>query len=324
MRGLSGLAVSVLVALAGVLAFAPRGLPPQPASTVPVEHMQLFDVSQTRAGLLAAGELGHIRLSADGGKSWHAAEVQPQRHATLTRVVFADGQQGLALGHEGLILLSNDGGRSWQERAFNAEGGDPLLDAARLPSGDWLVVGAFGRVLRSRDGGQSWQREAIEGLSDWHLNGIAGSADGQRWLIVGEAGSLLRSRDAGASWQALPAFYDGSLYGALSLGKERWLAYGMRGQVFRSLDDGETWQPLSLPEKLSVYRAELTAAGHLLLAGQGGALLLSQDDGDSFSLLREGQESITDLLLPPQGPWLLASDAGLRSFTPPMLNEVVQ
>lgn len=324
MRGLLGLTVSVAVALAGVLAFAPRGTPPQPASTVPVARMQLFGISQTSAGLLVAGELGHIRLSSDGGESWRTADVQPQRHAMLTRVVFADQQQGLALGHEGLILLSNDGGRRWQERAFSEGGGDPLLDAARLPSGDWLVVGAFGRVLRSRDGGQSWQSESIEGLSDWHLNGIAGSADGQRWLIVGEAGSLLRSQDGGNSWQALPAFYDGSLYGALSLGEGRWLAYGMRGRVFRSEDDGETWHALSLPGKFSIYRAELNAEGHLLLAGQGGVLLLSKDEGDSFSLLREGQESITDLLLPARGPWLLASDAGLRSFTAPIPNEVVQ
>lgn len=322
MRGLLGLAISAVVALAGVLAFAPRGTPAQPESTVPVARMQLFAVAETAAGLLVAGELGHIRLSSDAGKSWYAAQVQPQRHATLTRVVFADAEHGLALGHEGLILLSNDGGRSWQERAFSEGVGDPLLDAARLPSGDWLVVGAFGRVLRSRDAGLSWQAEAIEGLSDWHLNGIAGSANGQHWLIVGEAGSLLRSRDAGASWQALPAFYEGSLYGALSLGPGRWIAYGMRGRVFRSEDDGDSWHALSLPEKLSIYRAELTADGYLLLAGQGGALLQSMDDGDSFSLLREGQENFTDLLLPAQGPWLLASDLGLRSFTPPMLNEV--
>ena len=82
------------------------------------------------------------------------------------------------------LLRTEDGGRSWNEVAFNEQGAEPLMDAQRLPSGDWLAVGAFGRVLRSRDGGHQWHAERIEGQEDWHLNGIAGSADGRHWLIL--------------------------------------------------------------------------------------------------------------------------------------------
>ncbi|MDH4564996.1 YCF48-related protein [Pseudomonas sp. BN411] len=318
MKVFVGLAISALVGLAGVLAFAPRSMPALQPTQIPAERMQINGIEVTRMGWVMAGELGHILISRDQGRSWTAADVPSSRQALINRLVFADDTNGLALGHEGWILRTTDGGRSWKESAFRAEGGEPLLDAARLPSGDWLAVGAFGRVLRSRDGGRSWQNEAIPGLADWHLNGIAASKDRQRWLILGEAGTLLRSQDGGQSWQPVEPFYSGSLYGAVSLGGATWIAYGMRGHLFRSGDDGRSWSAVALPSTASLYAGTLLPDGRLLLAGQGGVVLASDDRGLSFQVLREtGQENLTDILVPSSGPWLLVSDAGLRRLERP-------
>lgn len=317
MKVLVGLAISALVGLAGVLAFSPRSMPALKPTEIPVERMQINGIQETRVGWVMAGELGQILISRNRGQSWTPATLSVSRQALINRLVFADDTRGLALGHEGWILRTVDGGRNWKEVAFQAEGGEPLFDAAHLPSGDWLVVGAFGRVLRSRDGGLSWNNESIPGLTDWHLNGIAASADRRHWLILGEAGTLLRSEDGGDHWQVVEPFYDGSLYGAVSLGDATWLAYGMRGRLFRSSDDGRSWQAVPLPNPTSLYGGTLTPDGKVLLVGQGGTVLASTDRGRSFQVVREtGQENLTQILVPVQGPWLLTSDAGLRRFEP--------
>jgi photosystem II stability/assembly factor-like uncharacterized protein len=317
MKVFVGLAISALVGLAGVLAFSPRSMPPLRPTEIPVERMQINGIEVTRMGWVIAGELGHILISRDQGQSWTAASVPSSRQTLINRLVFADDTIGLALGHEGWILRSADGGRSWKESAFQAEAGEPLMDAARLPAGDWLAVGAFGRVLRSRDGGKSWQSEAIPGLTDWHLNGIAASKDRRNWLILGEAGTLLRSQDGGENWQTVEPFYSGSLYGAVSLGGGTWVVYGMRGHLFRSSDNGRSWTAVTLPRLASLYAGTLLPNGRLLLAGQGGVVLASDDRGLSFQVLREtGRENLTDILVPSSGPWLLVSDAGLRRLEP--------
>lgn len=192
---------------------------------------------------------------------------------------------GLALGHEGWILRSTDGGLSWEESAFEKANGEPLMSAARLPSGEWLAVGAFGRVLRSVDDGKSWQPHTIPGLSDWHLNSISGSADGQQWLITGEAGT--------------------------------WVAYGMRGNVHYSKDGGRRRQAASVQAPVSTYGLALAEDGRLLLAGQGGILLASQDQGQSFQVIRkDGRASLTGIYRLADGRLLLTSDGGLQRQTP--------
>lgn len=323
MKVFLGLGISAMVGLAGVMAFSPRSMPPLRPTEIPVERMQINGIEETRIGWVMAGELGQILISRDQGRSWTPATLSTSRQALINRLVFADDTQGLALGHEGWILRTADGGRTWDEVAFQAEGGEPLLDAARLPSGDWLVVGAFGRVLRSGDGGKTWSNDSIPGLTDWHLNGLAASADRLHWLILGEAGTLLRSEDGGQHWQVVEPFYEGSLYGAVSLGDGTWLAYGMRGNLFRSNDDGRSWSQVPLPRPVSLYAGTRTADGKVLLAGQGGVVLASGDLGLTFQVLREtGQENLTGILLPHEGPWLLASDAGLRRLEPAPAEQV--
>ncbi|MBS0555095.1 MAG: glycosyl hydrolase, partial [Proteobacteria bacterium] len=224
---------------------------------------------------------------------------------------------GLALGQEGWILRTDDGGQSWTETAFTEKNGEPLMSAARLPNGDWLAVGAFGQVLRSIDDRNTWQPDTLPGLSDWHLNQIASSADGKQWMIVGENGTVLRSTDGARSWEAVEPFYHGSLYGAVHLGGNRWVAYGMRGKVFFSDNAGETWSAAQVPAPVSLYGHTLTPSGELLLVGQGGVVLSSKDGGEHFTVARRGgRASLTGILVKRDGEWLMSSDGGLRAFTP--------
>lgn len=314
MRVLVGLFTTLVVTLAGLYAFSPRVPATLAPSVIPVDKMLLTGITHTSAGLITAGELGHILISADKGQSWQHAELDTQRHALITRLVFSeDGSLGLAIGHEGWILRTTDGGRRWQEVAFDEKAGEPLMDVARLPSGDWLAIGAFGQVMRSHDDGQSWQTEpALKGI-DWHLNAIASSPKGRHWMIVGEAGTALRSLDGGNRWEVLPEFYDGSLYGISHMQGERWIAYGMRGNLFVSQDNGDHWENIQLKSRTSLHADLRLGPSTLVLGGQGGVVLATSDGGDTFELLQHaGNATLTDLYLDPVGDWWFTTDQGLR------------
>ena len=144
MRILIGLAMAVIVALCAAYAFSPRATPPLAATRLPVDRMAFTTLARAGSTWVAGGELGHIVWSADDGKTWTEAAVEPRRYAQITQIVFVDDKVGMAVGHEGQILRSDDGGKRWKELAFDKERGEPLMSIARLPSGHWLAVGAFG------------------------------------------------------------------------------------------------------------------------------------------------------------------------------------
>ena len=313
MRSLVGLFTTLLVATAALYAFSPRTPTPLESTTLPVEEMLLTGIAHTSAGLVTAGELGKIMLSDDQGSTWRQTEIDTQRHALITRMVFTEeGRLGLAIGHEGWVLRTTDGGEHWQEVAFDDAFGEPLMDLARLPSGEWLAIGAFGLVLRSTDEGLTWEQKPAPEDTDWHLNAIAGSQDQRHWMIVGEAGTVIRSRDGGRSWEVLPEFYEGSLYGISHLHGGRWVAYGMRGNLFVTQDHGRHWERIQLDAPISLHAHLRLNADTLIIGGQGGVLLATTDRGNTFEMLQSGgSATLTDLYLDPAGEWWFTTSRGL-------------
>ena len=318
MRTPVGLAVAVLMGLGALQAFSHRDTPPLAVTQLAVNRMHLNTLGQSKAALVAGGELGNLLYSTDQGKHWLPAKVSDNRQALINQISFAaDGLEGMAVGHEGWILHTTDGGLSWQEVAFDEKNGEPLMGVARLPSGAWIAVGAFGRALRSDAQGKNWEPLALpETVEDKHMNRIVGSADGQRWLIVGERGLVLRSTDSGETWAVIEPFYNGSLYNALALPNGGWLAYGMRGNVFHTTGGDAPWVASSMPVQASFYGHSLRPDGSIVLVGQGSLVATSKDGGAHFTISRvAGRASLTDVLLEPDGTGWLASDAGLQPYS---------
>ncbi|MCP8689986.1 WD40/YVTN/BNR-like repeat-containing protein [Marinobacterium sedimentorum] len=316
MRTPVGIAVSLIVALAGIFAFSHRDTPSLGPHQIPVADMNLTSLTQTGAGLVTAGELGNILVSLDQGTTWNQASLSHQRHALITRLHFRDRTTGIAIGHEGWILRTTDGGKSWQEVAFNP-GGEPLLSVNQLPSGIWMAIGAFALTMISADDGQNWSQLPPPNGTDWHLNALLPSRDHRTWLIVGEAGTVLRSTDGGENWASIPEFYNGSFYGGVNIEQDAWVIYGMRGNIFRSEDNGASWTSIGgdLPASLFAHR-EL-ANGDLVLGGQGGVLLRSEDHGRSFHFVKKsGRMTITDIVRLGSGELLMSSDSGLMPMIP--------
>lgn len=318
MRTPVGVAVAVLMGLGALQAFSHRETPPLAATQLAVDRMQLNTLNQSKAAMVAGGELGTMLYSNDQGKHWLPAKVSNNRQALINQISFApDGMEGMAVGHEGWILHTTDGGLTWQEVAFDEKNGEPLMGIARLPSGAWIAVGAFGRALRSDAQGKNWAPLVLPAaVEDKHMNRIVGSADGQRWLIVGERGLVLRSTDSGDTWTVVEPFYNGSLYNALALPNGGWLAYGMRGNVFHTAGGDAPWTASEMPVQASFYSHSLRPDGTIVLVGQGSLVATSKDGGAHFTISRvQGRASLTDVLLAPDGTGWLASDAGLQPYS---------
>ena len=317
MRTLVGLTMAALVALAAAQAFAPRDTPPLAATRLAVDKMHFNTLATSSAGLLAGGELGHILISRDKGKSWQPTQLSNDRQALITQIFFDnDGLTGMAVGHESWILGTRDGGLTWTELHFQEKNGEPLMSVARLPSGKWLAVGSFGRAIESVNEGRDWT--AVEfpdaQVEDKHLNRIVGSVDGQHWLIVGERGLVLRSDNQGLDWKTVPEFYNGSFYNALSLPNGGWLVYGMRGNAYVNQGDAH-WTQASIPAPVAFFGHAVLPDGRLLLVGQGSVLATSSNQGAEFSLTRlKGRVTLTDIQLQPDGTAWITSDAGLQMY----------
>ena len=265
MRQLIGYAVSGVILAAVAFAFAPRNPQPLAATQLQVDRVQVNALLVNGPQLLAAGERGTLLSSVASGRSWHAAQVSSARQATLTGLIALTPQVLVAVGHDGWILRSDDGGRNWQETRYDADLGEPLLGVWSADGEHVVAYGSYGKYLESSDAGQHWQ--AREMLGDGaHFNGMDGDRQGRR-MLVGEQGLVLRSDDGGRHWQPLTPFYNGSLFGVVTLSASHWVAYGMRGQVFRSEDFGDSWQRVELNSAQPIY-------GHARLPGDAGVVLV--------------------------------------------------
>jgi photosystem II stability/assembly factor-like uncharacterized protein len=339
--GWPALLVAALIVGAAVYSFSPRQPPAFATTQVYPERLLVNGLDQHGGRFVAVGEQGQILLADAAEGPWRSVVPAPQRGSTLTRVRFVDDKLVIAVGHDGWILRSEDRGESWTEVAF-AEGTDPLLGVSGLIGERIFAFGAFGLMLASTDRGRSWQpyelsiidtasgeepvavaeqadpyadpfaafeAEAFGGQK--HLNDITTAADGSL-LLVGERGQMLRSTDGGETWTELPAVYDGSLFGALSLPSGTLIVFGMRGHAYRSDDLGQTWTESKLPGGESLFGGSVDGEGRALLVGAAGTLLRSSDDGRSFEQVatrsRSGIVAVEPL---GSGAWLTAGEGGI-------------
>lgn len=266
------------------------------------ERRVLLAVAAPEGRLVAAGEMGIVVTSLDGGKSWQQARVPVG--VSLTNLRFTSAKTGWAVGHAGVLLKTDDGGNSWAKvldgegaaklalekaGALNdpiamsrakkrvEEGADkPFFDILFLDGRRGFLVGAYGLLLRTVDAGKTWESWAHKlpaALADRHLHQLIYARD--TLFIAGEQGTLLRSRDGGESFEALPSPYKGTFLGGIATRNGEVVLFGLRGNVFLSEDLGMKWSKLSLPTTASITAALQLQDGRLVLASQAGEIFVA-------------------------------------------------
>lgn len=243
----------------------------------------------------AAGHMGTILKTGDGGASW-----------TLQ----FDGVRAAALRAAGLRADGN-------ERAAAQlvdEGPDkPFFDLDFADPARGYAVGAYNLAVATTDGGRNWTplSARLPNPKSLHLLGVR--ARGDAVYIAGEQGLLLRSMDGGASFQSLPSPYQGSFFGLLITRPGTLLAYGLRGSLFRSTDHGATWGRIDSGVTATISAGIEDDAGGIILLTQTGDTLASQDDGVSFRTRVANLPSpAAGLAVAPDGGVVLATLRGMR------------
>lgn len=265
------------------------------------ERRVLLAVAAPDGRVVAAGEMGIVVTSTDGGKSWQQAKVPVG--VSLTNLRFTSAKTGWAVGHAGVLLKTEDGGNTWTKlldgegaaklafekaRVLNdpvamnratkrvAEGADkPFFDILFLDDKRGFLVGAYGLLLRTVNAGktwESWAHKVPEALADRHLHQLIVARD--TLFIAGEQGTILRSKDGGESFEALPSPYKGTFLGGVATKDGEVVLYGLRGNAYLSADLGLKWSKLALPTTASITAALQLKDGRLILASQAGEILV--------------------------------------------------
>ncbi|WP_374438557.1 PKD domain-containing protein [Inhella sp.] len=267
---------------------------------------------------IAAGELGQLVHSRDGGRSWGL--LSPPAATKLVEVR-AQGEQLIVADAAGRLYRSSDGGRSWAARGklpaplTDSLGGRPRfwwLGNERIWANVIVPEAAPGqspyRSVVSQDGGLSWQTLALR-LTQVERNGWAWGADTDfaddlqsvnRWAYL--------SRDGGLSTEPMP------------------LAAGRAVMAQQVASDG-TIHRITLLRSFDSQRPDLAARLKLELSRDSGRSFEAQPtrwpqellDGDVSEVRMDAEGNALAIganhQQAPSRPWIATSRDGGRSWS---------
>lgn len=244
------------------------------------------------------------------------AQQSPKNNVSedLSRVFFADAENGWAIGDKGVVLRTSDGGRHWTRQDSHTE-----LPLANLFFSDkkhgWILTGGTKGVdlrdllnpeesllLLTTNGGETWTR--VPGINALAIQ-FTSEQDG--WA-AGNYASILKTSDGGKTWRsvsvpptALPgpveerdrvlAFTDLSFASP----REGWIVgnrFGERGSeagtILHTTDGGASWKALPSPApRAGVNGAIVRQFHHLKFFSSSAGVLLADIEraGDTTSVI---------------------------------------
>jgi len=238
----------------------------------------LFRVAARGERVAAAGYLGAVLVSDDGGKTWSAPATGTDE--PLFDVALGPGDEIWAVGRSGVVIRSRDGGKTFERRAtpFRRH----LFGVLAPSAGSALVAGDFGLQLRTDDGGARWT--CLPRDADLIVSAVRSA--GPDAVFAGEFGTIERLHGL-----ALPG-RRGVLVGVPEDVEihDVWfredgrvgVAVGVAGTLVRSEDGGETWTAVSgLPAGVDLYGVG-GSGDVVVVAGDGGYVATSRDGAKSF------------------------------------------
>jgi len=261
------------------------------------------------ASALAAGVLGGLYSSQDGGTVW--STVLPES-AIIDAIWTGRKDRYLAGSRDGRVYQSADGGATWNLLSELGEVGGVTALALAGPEDTILAGSGSSGVLASVDGGVTFERTAPCGTdlsiravtpaptatapgrvfaSCWHA-GVSRSLDGGRTWEISSQG-LTRDAQADDHLHHSPHFMDVEVHASGGEG-ELLLAGGFDG-LFLSTDEARQWTELdTLSERSIVGLAAATLPGggtRVALATYGGGAYIRDADSEGWIIANAGLSS---------------------------------
>ena len=289
--------------------------------------------------VFAAGALGGISTTGDGGSTWTgidnglpervavndfdwaseyaaALAADPSAPATLYAGLSQMGPGAEPAG--GGLFKSVDGGATWASAAAGITDGSLPISIGHLaidplhPS--TIFAAAEGRGLfRSTNSASSWARLAGGLPSNAFLNGVAVNPASPSTVFAITSLGLYRSADSGDHWTLSDAgFADSSRTRALafdSTSPSRVFAGTFRGEFLTSSDGGLSWTPGSAPATDHGINGLIfvPATSALYASTEDAGIFRSADLGSHWSALNDGLPTLRVFTL-------IASSGGSRLY----------
>jgi photosystem II stability/assembly factor-like uncharacterized protein len=264
-----------------------RQRPAPPAAPVVSVIAHTVAAGDPGGALLAAGVLGGIQYSVDGGERWYGAwidEVPSSATCFAVSPRFALDRAVLAGTESDGVLRSTDGGRRWQLANFGLTGYTILAIAAAPEWGrrEEVFAATDEGIYRSPNGGRAWQTADAGFDAVAQALALSPQFAVDRTLYAGsEDQGLYRSTDAGRSWQLWsPELRNVNCLWLAPDDPQLLVAGNGDGAILRSIDGGAHWE---CGWQGADAVLTLAASGGTLYAGlyQGG-LLVSLDRGRTW------------------------------------------
>ncbi|MBI4570098.1 MAG: Ig-like domain-containing protein [Planctomycetes bacterium] len=230
----------------------------------------LMGASQTE--VYAGGSLGHI-IKFDG-TAWSSSAAPSV--ANLQAVWGINGSSVWAVGDGGDVVYFN--GSVWARQTSNTA--NDLKDIEGSGGSNVYAVGANATCIRYD--GTNWTSEAIAGVTNKSLWGVAVNSTGQA-LAVGEGGAII-SRLA-SSWAAASSGVTSNLYDVAWLTNTSAVAVGAGGTILHF--DGTNWAPKTSGVTVTLTSVAGSAANRAYAVGASGTVLFW--DGTAWTAETTGQ-----------------------------------
>ncbi|MBK8550415.1 MAG: hypothetical protein IPL53_04865 [Ignavibacteria bacterium] len=190
----------------------------------------------------AAGELGTIIKTTDGGSNW--IQLTSNTSNDLSEIFFINNNIGFAVGRSGIVIRTKDGGTRWTQ--FKTGLNDYLHDVTFINKFTGYIAGLNGTILKTSNSGDSWKKlKTFSGAPLFclsFLNENEGAAGGYT--------TILKTSDGGMNWRSQNINFNPScaIVGISCIDNNTIYAAGnsSAGSFYKSADNGANWISSSL------------------------------------------------------------------------------
>ncbi len=212
----------------------------------------------------AAGELGVVAKTTDGGKRWQVMTRAGRDELSAVACASADvAWVGGTDGVDGVIWRTQDGGLTWDKQTITE---DDITDLYFLDGRRGWAITSYGAIFRTLDGGDNWQRLSIVSAWLWSVS----FGNGNNGLICGAKGYLARTTDGGVTWKRVGAPPKLKLDAVAHRNAAEAYVVGEDGTVLRSADGGATWTPLEIRTGTLLRDVSFSGNYGYIVGGIGG------------------------------------------------------
>ncbi|MEO8447573.1 MAG: YCF48-related protein, partial [bacterium] len=243
-----------------------------------------IDFTDSNTGY-AAGELGKIYKTTDGGNHWNQ-RLSVVTSAYLWTVSFADQETGWAAGSEGTIIKTTNGGENWVLQ--NSTTLSSIINVYFINSLTGWAAGHNGKVLRTTNGGINWVSLFTNTPSNiFNVYFI----DPDTGWFASDAG-VFKSVNGGNSWQRI--FAMSSVYCSKFINSNTGWAGVRYGAIYKTTNSGLNWvqQVSTSPGSINFFKFINDNTGWAV--GDNKTIWKTINAGDNWIIQESGITAVSD------------------------------